>query len=329
MLDKPASSPRVVADTAGPPLDFQEHLARLEAAGLLVRIDRPIDKDTELHPLTRWQFTGGLPRSSGAPSCSPTWSIQPAANTTSRSWSARWPPRRRSIPSAWAVRWARSARPGWTPSTSRSRRCRSPARRARRSSSPATRCAPDGLKRLPVPVSTPGFDAAPYLTATLCVTKDPETGIQNMGTYRAALKATDRLGVRMSSRVGGAGGYQHWRKYHARRRADAGRDRHRRSARGRLHRAAEARARLRRDGGRRRPCRRSHRDGQVRHRAICRFPRMPRSSSRGWSIPTCWSRKARSAKATGMWRWKTSTCRCRSRRSRTRRSRYSSRSSAR
>src|SRR5437660_1894521 len=37
-----------------------------------------------------------------------------------------------------------------------------------------------------------------------------------MGTYRAALKATDRLGVRMSSRVGGAGGYLHWKKYRAR-----------------------------------------------------------------------------------------------------------------
>ena len=73
---------------------------------------------------------------------------------------------------------------------------------------------PDGgLKLLPVPISTPGFDAAPYFTATLCVTKDPESGIQNMGTYRAGLKATDRLGVRMASRIGGAGGYQHWLKH--------------------------------------------------------------------------------------------------------------------
>ena len=73
---------------------------------------------------------------------------------------------------------------------------------------------PDGgLKLLPVPISTPGFDAAPYLTATLCVTKDPESGIQNMGTYRGQLKATDRLGVRMAARIGGAGGYQHWLKH--------------------------------------------------------------------------------------------------------------------
>ena len=30
-------------------------------AGLLVRVDRPINKDTELHPLVRWQFLGGIP----------------------------------------------------------------------------------------------------------------------------------------------------------------------------------------------------------------------------------------------------------------------------
>ena len=45
------------------PADFQEHLARLEERGLLVRIDRPINKDTELHPLMRWQFVGGYPES--------------------------------------------------------------------------------------------------------------------------------------------------------------------------------------------------------------------------------------------------------------------------
>ena len=73
---------------------------------------------------------------------------------------------------------------------------------------------PDGgLKLLPVPISTPGYDSAPYLTATVCITQDPETGIRNMGTYRAGLKATDRLGVRMAARPGGAGGYVHWQKY--------------------------------------------------------------------------------------------------------------------
>src|ERR1700704_4667771 len=44
-----------------PRLDFQEHLADLEGGGVLVRVDRPINKDTELQPLVRWQFVGGIP----------------------------------------------------------------------------------------------------------------------------------------------------------------------------------------------------------------------------------------------------------------------------
>ena len=43
------------------PRNFQEHLAALEKAGLLVRVDKPINKDTELQPLVRWQFVGGVP----------------------------------------------------------------------------------------------------------------------------------------------------------------------------------------------------------------------------------------------------------------------------
>src|SRR5215210_8532806 len=59
MLDQTAGA-HAARPQRQPPRDFQEHLAELEAQGLLVRIDRPINKDTELHPLVRWQFQGGL-----------------------------------------------------------------------------------------------------------------------------------------------------------------------------------------------------------------------------------------------------------------------------
>ena len=36
--------------------DLHEHLAALDEAGLLVTIDEPVNKDTEMHPLVRWQF---------------------------------------------------------------------------------------------------------------------------------------------------------------------------------------------------------------------------------------------------------------------------------
>src|SRR6476620_12111240 len=38
--------------------DFREHLKALEQRGKLVRIQREINKDTELMPLVRWQFRG-------------------------------------------------------------------------------------------------------------------------------------------------------------------------------------------------------------------------------------------------------------------------------
>src|ERR1700755_1656446 len=41
--------------------DLHEHVLALARAGLLVVIDEPINKDTEMHPLVRWQYRGGIP----------------------------------------------------------------------------------------------------------------------------------------------------------------------------------------------------------------------------------------------------------------------------
>ena len=73
----------------------------------------------------------------------------------------------------------------------------------------------NGLDSLPMPISTPGFDAAPYITMTGVITRDPETGVQNMGTYRGHLKSPTRLGMMMLVNLR-AGGLDHWRKYAAR-----------------------------------------------------------------------------------------------------------------
>src|ERR1700759_2913690 len=40
--------------------DLHDQIKALEEAGLLMRVDIPINKDTELHPLMRWQFRGGM-----------------------------------------------------------------------------------------------------------------------------------------------------------------------------------------------------------------------------------------------------------------------------
>ncbi len=201
-----------------PRLDFQEHLADLEAQGLLVRVERPINKDTELHPLVRWQFLGGIPEdqrraflfTNVVDAKGRRYDMPVAVGALASS------PQIYAIGMGKAVEeigptWMRAIANPIAPVTVRSPACQQVV-----ITGDALRKPGGGLARLPVPISTPGFDAAPYLTATLCVTRDPESGIQNMGTYRAGLKATDRLGVRMVARVGGAGGYLHWLKYRSR-----------------------------------------------------------------------------------------------------------------
>jgi hypothetical protein len=56
-----ASGQAASGKASSAPSDFQEHLARLEERGLLVRIDKPVCKDTQIHPLVRWQFVGNYP----------------------------------------------------------------------------------------------------------------------------------------------------------------------------------------------------------------------------------------------------------------------------
>ena len=41
--------------------DLHEHVLALARDGLLVVVDEPINKDTEMHPLVRWQYRGGIP----------------------------------------------------------------------------------------------------------------------------------------------------------------------------------------------------------------------------------------------------------------------------
>jgi len=198
--------------------DLQDHLKELKKSDLLWTIDEPIDKDSEMHPLVRWQFRGGMaeadrkaflftnvidakgrkydiPVAVGALAANQAiYSV--GMDTALESISAKWsdaianpiPPRLVNSAPCQEIIWEGSELIGEG----------------------------KGLDALPIPISTPGFDSAPTLTAANVVTKDPDTEIQNAGTYRCALKASDRMVIRMATRVGGAGGYAHWQKYKAR-----------------------------------------------------------------------------------------------------------------
>ena len=173
MLDKADKSPKTGA-AAGPPLDFQDHLRRLEARGLVTRIDHPINKDTELHPLVRWQFSGGIAEADRR-----AFLFTNVVDSKGRRYDIPVAVGALAAPRIYAVGMGagRGDRRGLDP-------------RRRASDPPVVDTAPacqevvvqgdallkpgEGLARLPVPISTPGFDSAPYLTATLCITRDPE-----------------------------------------------------------------------------------------------------------------------------------------------------------
>jgi UbiD family decarboxylase len=201
------------AGTTRPTLDFQEHLAALEEAGLLVRIDRPVSKDTELHPLVRWQFVGGMAEddrraflfTNVVDAKGKKFDIPVAVGALAAS------PRIYALGMGRAVEeigpaWLHAIAHPIPPVRVNAARCQEVVWKGDDLRGPD-----GGLKRLPVPISTPGYDSAPYLTATMCITRDPDNGVRNVGMYRAALKAPDRLAVRMGRNA--AGGYYHWLKY--------------------------------------------------------------------------------------------------------------------
>ena len=60
-MDATTKPKRKAAPAAGRAYpDLHDHIRALAAAGQLITVDRPINKDTEMHPLVRWQFRGGI-----------------------------------------------------------------------------------------------------------------------------------------------------------------------------------------------------------------------------------------------------------------------------
>jgi len=198
--------------------DLHEHLDALKKRGLLQIVDRAIDKDAELHPVVRWQFVGGMAEADrkaflftnitdgrGRRYDIPVVVGALAANRAIYSVGMGVP-----VDDIQA-RWDNAIAHPIAPRVISKGACQEIVLKGA-----ALRGEGKGLDALPIPISTPGFDSAPTLTATNVVTRDPGTGVQNMGTYRAALKAPDRLVVRMATRVGGAGGYLHYQKHQKR-----------------------------------------------------------------------------------------------------------------
>ena len=193
--------------------DLHDHLATLAKVGLLITVDRAIDKDTEMHPLVRWQFRGGIaePERKAFLFKNPTdakgkrYDIPVAVGVLAANREIY------SIGMACALdeieaTWNRAVAKPIAPKIVTDAPCQEIVITGKALKKPG-----QGLDSLPIPISTPGWDVSPYTTLSQYITKDPDTGIQNMGIYRGQVKAPLRLGMNPSLELR-PGIYAHWEK---------------------------------------------------------------------------------------------------------------------
>ena len=205
-----------VKPTRGYP-DLHDHIARLRESGLLIEVTRAINKDTEMHPLVRWQYRGGIDEadrkaflftnitdSKGRKFDMPVLVGGLAGNRQIYSLGLGVPLDR--VRQTWIKAMNAPVEPILVASRD------APAHETIFEGKDLV--TGNGLDALPVPISSPGWDNAPYTTSSHFITKDPETGVQNMGNYRGQIKAPNRIGMNPSIELR-TGGYQHWEKWKA------------------------------------------------------------------------------------------------------------------
>ena len=193
--------------------DVREHLAALEAEGLLVRVDREINKDTELHPLVRLQFRGlgeaqrkaflftNVSDVLGRRFQFPVSVGHLAASREIYAFGLQCAPDR--ITQKWTEALQNTIEPVLLDEGS----VHDEVYMGNDLDDPSK-----GIEKFPIPISTPGFDAGPYISAGHWVTKDPDTGIRNIGTYRGMMKSRTRLGMNAGDKQHITQHWSQWQK---------------------------------------------------------------------------------------------------------------------
>lgn len=192
--------------------DIREYLGILQADGQLARIKREINKDTELSALVRWQLRG-LPEKerkaflfenvTDVKGKRYNGTVLVGAHAASRKiYALAMGCKSEQIMERWAQAQLRPIKPRMVES--------GPVHEEVHIGENLLEHG--GLEEFPIPISTPGFDNAPYFSAANWVSRDLDTGVINVGNYRGMVKEALKTGVdcRMPQHM-----RQNWEKYRA------------------------------------------------------------------------------------------------------------------
>jgi UbiD family decarboxylase len=196
--------------------DLHDHVLALADANRLVIVDEPVNKDTEMHPLVRWQYRGGIPEAERK-----AFLFTQPVDSKGRSFA--FPVLIAGLAGSREIyrigfgkpleeigaAWVRAIAAPVAPNIVEQAPCQEVVIAGDALDRPGM-----ALDGLPVPISTPGWDNAPYLASAHYITADPDTGIQNVGNYRGQIKAPRRLGMNPSVEIR-PGIYLHWEKCRA------------------------------------------------------------------------------------------------------------------
>ena len=175
--------------------DLREFIAALEANDKLYRITRKINKDSELQPLVRWQFRG-LPEEERRG-----FLFDNVTDGKGRKYDCRvlvgglagseaiYCLGLKCQPDEVADRWLYAMDHPIDPILVSSGPCQEEVHVG------ADLLSRGGLLEFAIPMSTPGFDNGPYITAGHWITKDPESGKRNVGNYRGLIKGPALSGL--------------------------------------------------------------------------------------------------------------------------------------
>ena len=189
--------------------NLKEYIDALDRAGLLYRVTRPINKDTEMHPLVRWQFRGlgeeqrrafyfdNIHDAKGKKYDIPV--LVGGLAGSQKIYALGLNCREDEVEEVWSRALEKPIEPVLVEQGEVQDQVYTGEDLLR----------VGGLYKLPIPISTPGFDNAPYLTAGCWVTKDPETGVRNMGVYRGQIKGPLKTSIMWGSLKHSA---IHWEK---------------------------------------------------------------------------------------------------------------------